>query len=74
MRMRLLLSLVATLATISPMRGENPFDFAGTPGKLPKHIVPEEYAIRITPDAKSSPSPARKRSGSRCGSRAAPLS
>ena len=29
---------------------EKPFDFNATPGKLPKHVVPEEYAIRITPD------------------------
>jgi aminopeptidase N len=34
------------------MTAEKPFDFASTPGKLPKHVVPEEYAIRITPDVK----------------------
>lgn len=32
------------------MSAEKPFDFATTPGKLPKQVVPEEYAIRITPD------------------------
>ena len=31
---------------------EKPFDFAGTPGKLSKQVVPEEYAVRITPDLK----------------------
>ena len=29
---------------------EKPFDFASTPGKLPKQVVPEEYAIRVVPD------------------------
>ncbi|CAN5165880.1 M1 family metallopeptidase [soil metagenome] len=48
----LLLFLLASATFLPQMRGENPFDFASTPGKLPKHIVPEEYAIRITPDAK----------------------
>jgi aminopeptidase N len=33
-----------------PARAEDPFDFNKTPGKLPKHVVPQEYAIRITPD------------------------
>ena len=32
------------------LNAEKPFDFASTPGKLPKQIVPEEYAVRITPD------------------------
>ena len=50
MRVPLLFS-VAMLATVStPLLGEKPFDFESTPGKLPKHVVPEEYAIRITPD------------------------
>src|SRR5205807_3628993 len=34
----------------TPLIAEKPFDFASTPGKLPKNVVPEEYAIRITPD------------------------
>ena len=37
-----------TLATT--LNAEKPFDFATTPGKLPKQVVPEEYAIRIAPD------------------------
>ncbi|HEV2803405.1 MAG TPA: M1 family metallopeptidase [Chthoniobacterales bacterium] len=36
--------------TASTLTAEKPFDFASTPGKLPKNVVPEEYAIRITPD------------------------
>ncbi len=38
------------LMTATTLIAEKPFDFASTPGKLPKNIVPEEYAIRITPD------------------------
>ena len=34
----------------SAARGEKPFDFANTPGKLPKDVVPTDYAIRIVPD------------------------
>jgi aminopeptidase N len=37
-----------TLATT--LNAEKPFDFVSTPGKLPKQVVPEEYAIRIAPD------------------------
>ena len=29
---------------------EKPFDFATTPGKLPKTVVPSEYAIRVEPN------------------------
>lgn len=53
MRLRPVLLISAALATFLPlMRAEKPFDFNSTPGKLPKHVVPEEYAIRITPDVK----------------------
>jgi aminopeptidase N len=38
------------LMTANRLTAEKPFDFASTPGKLPKNVVPEEYAIRITPD------------------------
>ena len=31
------------------MHAEKPFDFETTPGKLPKQVVPTEYAIRIVP-------------------------
>jgi aminopeptidase N len=36
--------------TLTTLNAEKPFDFASTPGKLPKQVVPEEYAVRITPD------------------------
>ncbi|CAN5583390.1 M1 family metallopeptidase [soil metagenome] len=36
----------------SPVLAEQPFDFETTPGKLPKHVIPQEYAIRIVPDVK----------------------
>jgi len=36
--------------TATTLTAEKPFDFASTPGKLPKNVVPEQYAIRITPD------------------------
>ncbi len=32
------------------MSAEEPFQFEATPGKLPKQIVPTDYAIRIVPD------------------------
>jgi aminopeptidase N len=38
------------LITITNLMAEKPFDFASAPGKLPKQLVPEEYAIRITPN------------------------
>src|SRR5436190_6566266 len=34
----------------STIHAEKPFEFARTPGKLPKEIVPTEYSIRIVPD------------------------
>jgi aminopeptidase N len=45
--MRVLFFLLMTATTLT---AEKPFDFASTPGKLPKQVVPEEYAIRIVPD------------------------
>src|SRR5205085_562996 len=47
MRLSLFALLLMTATTLT---AEKPFDFASTPGKLPKNVVPEEYAIRITPD------------------------
>ena len=52
MRFPLLFSLAMLAAVSTPLKGEDPFKFESTPGKLPKHVVPEEYAIRITPDPK----------------------
>src|SRR5438067_1962728 len=37
-------------AAVTSLNAEKPFEFAATPGKLPKHIRPIEYAIRIQPD------------------------
>src|SRR5205807_1380527 len=39
-----------SLMTAMPLAAEKPFDFASTPGKLSKKVVPEDYAVRITPD------------------------
>ena len=39
-----------TLMSATTLTAEKPFDFASTPGKLPKNVVPQEYAIRIMPD------------------------
>ncbi|MDQ6622585.1 MAG: M1 family metallopeptidase [Verrucomicrobiota bacterium] len=48
----LLLSCFMSLALTLSARAEKPFDFANTPGKLPKTVVPQEYAIHIAPDVK----------------------
>ena len=47
---RLLFPAVFSLILVTTLTAEKPFDFATTPGKLPKQVVPEEYAIRITPN------------------------
>ncbi|CAN5507434.1 M1 family metallopeptidase [soil metagenome] len=48
--MRFLLSAFIFLLVLTRVTAESKFDFATTPGKLPKEIRPSEYAIRITPD------------------------
>jgi aminopeptidase N len=51
MRSPLLLLLGAILFIFPPnLNAEKPFDFASTPGKLPKQVVPQKYSIRIKPD------------------------
>ena len=45
-----LLCCAVFLSSLATLNAEKPFDFATTPGKLPKQVVPEEYAIRIVPD------------------------
>jgi aminopeptidase N len=35
---------------VQKMPAEKPFDFASTPGKLPKEIVPIDYSVRIEPN------------------------
>ena len=47
---RLLFCAAIFLIFLATLKAEKPFDFATTPGKLPKQVVPEEYAIRIVPD------------------------
>lgn len=42
--------LVVLALTLSIAMAEQPFDFNSTPGKLPKPVVPREYAIRVMPD------------------------
>jgi aminopeptidase N len=49
---RLLFCAATFLLSLTTLNAEKPFDFASTPGKLPKEVVPEEYAIRIAPDLK----------------------
>src|SRR5690348_2235468 len=47
---RILLILLVPLMQSS---AEKPFDFASTPGKLPKHVVPIEYGVRIVPNVET---------------------
>jgi aminopeptidase N len=42
--------LLLSFALVTPLQAEKPFDFASTPGKLPKNIRPTDYAIWIKPD------------------------
>jgi aminopeptidase N len=48
--MRYLLSAFLFLLVLTRVHAESKFDFATTPGKLPKDVRPTEYAIRIVPD------------------------
>ncbi|MEP6956160.1 MAG: M1 family metallopeptidase, partial [Chthoniobacterales bacterium] len=47
---RRFLAFAFFLALLPLVQAEEPFDFKSTPGKLPKQVVPQEYAIRIAPD------------------------
>ncbi|MFL6500175.1 MAG: M1 family metallopeptidase [Candidatus Udaeobacter sp.] len=49
MRVPLLAFLVLFLISSLVAAVEKPFNFNETPGKLPKEVVPTEYAIRIVP-------------------------
>ena len=44
--------LVYSFAAVTALHAEQPFDFASTPGKLPKQVRPTEYSIWIKPDIK----------------------
>ncbi|HSU86623.1 MAG TPA: M1 family metallopeptidase, partial [Chthoniobacterales bacterium] len=48
--MRYLVSTFLFLLALTSVHAEAKFDFATTPGKLPKEVRPIEYAIRIVPD------------------------
>jgi aminopeptidase N len=50
MRLDHLLVLAISFTVFSTVSAENNFNFATTPGKLPKQVRPETYAIRIAPD------------------------
>ena len=50
MRVSVLSLLVLFLVTSLVEAVEKPFNFDETPGKLPKEVVPTEYAIRIVPN------------------------
>ena len=45
-----LIATAALLAAASPAQAEAPFSFAATPGKLPKDVVPVQYAAHLVPD------------------------
>jgi aminopeptidase N len=52
--MRSSLLLAASLVALSTAaRAEAPFEFDKAPGKLPKTVVPDAYAISIVPDLKT---------------------
>jgi len=46
---RRVFALAIAISFASSMSAEKPFDFAVTPGKLPKQVVPTEYSVRIVP-------------------------
>lgn len=48
--MRFGVAVTACLCFASMARAEKPFDFAATPGKLPKSVIPSEYSVRIVPN------------------------
>jgi len=44
--------LVYLFVVVTSLHAEKPFDFASTPGKLPKQVRPTDYAIWFKPDLK----------------------
>ena len=42
--------LLLIFFSVTSLLAEKQFDFASTPGKLPKNVRPIEYAVRIEPD------------------------
>src|SRR3989442_1586962 len=47
---RLLVRTLIFFLFVAKMPAEKPFDFATTPGKLPKQVMPSEYAVRVEPN------------------------
>ncbi|MDQ6765523.1 MAG: M1 family metallopeptidase [Verrucomicrobiota bacterium] len=47
---RLVGCLVISFLGVAGLKAETPFEFATAPGKLPKAVVPREYAVRIAPE------------------------
>src|SRR5438874_1247838 len=50
---RLVYACVLFFLAAMQLQGEKPFDFAATPGKLPKQVVPLEYRVRIVPNVEA---------------------
>ncbi len=48
-----LAALAALFHSAPALRAEAPFSLAATPGKLPKDIMPRNYAVRLVPDLKT---------------------
>src|SRR5712692_1174344 len=48
--MRVLATSTVLFALLTTMDAKKPYEFASTPGKLPKQVVPLEYSVRIVPD------------------------
>src|SRR5438034_1934928 len=44
--------LVYLFVVVTSLHAEKPFDFASTPGKLPKQVRPTEYTIWVKPELK----------------------
>src|SRR5204862_7855480 len=44
--------LVYLFVVVTSLHAEKPFDFASTPGKLPKQVRPTEYALWVKPHLK----------------------
>ena len=45
-------AMLAACVLAAPVHAEAPFNFKATPGKLPKDVVPVQYAVHLTPNLK----------------------
>ncbi|WP_426193810.1 M1 family metallopeptidase [Massilia sp. DWR3-1-1] len=48
-----ILAMLVAAALAAPVHAEAPFNFRTTPGKLPKDVVPVQYAAHLTPNLKT---------------------